>query len=62
MSAPNDTFSLEVNTTALSHHHHDMIQYTALAKEEPHVTQQAEPQQNTTYFYTTLDRKLAVRV
>jgi hypothetical protein len=54
--------SLEVNSTALSHHHHVMIQYTTLTKEEPHATQQAEPQQSITYFYATLDRKLTFRV
>jgi len=54
--------SLEVNTTALSRPHHIMIQYTMLTEEEPHVTQQAEPQKSKTYFYATIDCKLAVRV
>jgi len=38
-----------------------MVQYRTLTEEEP-ITQQAEPQQNTTHFYATLYRKSAVRV
>jgi hypothetical protein len=33
-----------------------------LTEEEPHITQQAEPQQSITYFYMALDLKLAIRV